>query len=444
MFIKMNRLSLALIIIILYGLVSCNNADKSNETIASFGKTDACKSDSKNTYEVYIPQRQSAVEKLPLLIIIDAHGSGKFAIDKFKHGADRYSVILVASNLIKNGHSNYEGAIQALIKDVCQKYPVGETIFISGFSGGARMALGYALNHLLDGLILCGALAEADRINALRSTVISISGMDDFNFIETAQYLFQEQSIPGNLKIELINASHNWPDSLVLTNALGFLLLSSQSTDISSLTKSQFTAFCENQLARIDSLKKKGEFLEAASVARNMAFTEPFNNNKNFAVKYKSLINDPEYKNRLNQLKSCLTFEMNAQQTYINAFMTENVPWWRNEIKTIDGKIRTEQDPYTIDMYRRIKAFWGIACYSLSNQAVKEQKVKMLNKILPVYRMLEPENPDMLYFSAFPFYWNGKNEAALSILKKARQAGFSDISRLKKDFSETITSKLGP
>ena len=68
----------------------------------------------------------------------------------------------------------------------------------------------------------------------------------------------------------------------------------------------------------------------------------------------------------------------------------------------------------------------------------------MLNKILPVYRMLEPDNPDMLYFSAFPFYWNGKNEAALSILKKARQAGFSDISRLKKDFSETITSKLGP
>ena len=52
-----------------------------------------------------------------------------------------------------------------------------------------RQALGYALTHKLSGLILCGALASADQINAITCPVFAISGMDDFNFMETAQYL---------------------------------------------------------------------------------------------------------------------------------------------------------------------------------------------------------------------------------------------------------------
>jgi hypothetical protein len=47
-----------------------------------------------------------------------------------------------------------------------------------------------------------------------------------------------------------------------------------------------------------------------------------------------------------------------------------------------------------------------------------------------------------LYFAAFPFYWKGNNEATLFMLKKAREAGFSDMAQIKKDFPESITSKL--
>ena len=441
---KMNGLSQILYSIWLCGLVSCSGVNKSNETVKAVKKTDRCKLDSQNTYEVYIPETNSPVEKLPLLVILDAHGSGKFALDRFKQGANRYPAILVASNLIKNGFGNYEGAIRTLIEDVRQKYPAGKTLFLTGFSGGARMALGYALTHQLNGLILCGALADAGQLNALRCPVISISGMDDFNFIETAQYLFQEQSIPGNLKIELINASHNWPDSLILTNAFGFLQLSCQPADIPSLWKSKLAVYSENQKVRIDALKKQGDFLKAALVARNMSLTAPFNSDRTFATLYNNLKTNSEYLSQLNKLKTCLTYEINARQPFINAFMTKDTLWWKNEIKTTDEKIKTEQDSYTIDMYRRIKAFWGIACYSLSNQAVKEHNAKMLNKIVPIYRMLEPDNPDMFYFSSFTYFWKGDNGAALSLLKKAREAGFSDMGRLKNNFPESIISKMNP
>ena len=438
----MSRLFLILYSLLLYGLISCNGTGKSNETVKPVEKTDSCKLDPKNTYEVYVPERENADEKLPLLVIIDAHGNGKFALDKFKQGAIQYPAIIIASNLVKNGFEGYEGAIQTLIEDVRQKYPVGKTVFMTGFSGGARMALGYALTHRQDGLILCGALANSDQIKALRCPVISISGMDDFNFIETAQYLFQEQSTPENLKIELTNASHNWPESPLLANALGFLRLSCQSADIPSQPKSQLMMYCQYQQSRIDSLRQQGDFLKALLVARNMSSTEPFNSDKTFATNCNALKTNPDYLNQLNRLEKCLNFEISARQPYLDAFRTKDMLWWKNEIQTTEEKIKTEQDPYTKDTYLRIKGFLGIASYSLCKQAIKEQNAEALNTILPIYRMLEPENPDMFYFSSFPYLWKGNNVAALSMIKRAIKAGFSDMGQLKKDFPQSITSKL--
>jgi len=398
-------------------------------------------SDAKSTYEVYIPERNNAVDKLPLLVVLDAHGSGKFALAKFKSGASQYPIVLIASNLIKNGFDGYEGAIQTLINDVRQKYPVNETVFMTGFSGGARMALGYGLAHPLNGLIMCGALSNPDQLNALRCPVISISGMDDFNFMETVQYLFQEKSTSANLKIELTNASHSWPDSILLANALGFLTFTGESGNTDIRNEARFKNYCQTQQARINSLKQQGDYLKATLVARNMAITQPFSNGV-FTSTYRELKNNPGYINQLNRLEKCINFEFSERQTYIDAFRTKDTLWWENEIATTDVKIKIEKDSFTKDTYRRIKSFWGIACYTLCKQAVMERNAKALNKILSIYRKVEPENADMLYFSSFPPYWTGKNELTISLLKTAIKAGFTDMNQLKKDFPETIRLKL--
>jgi alpha/beta hydrolase fold. len=438
----MNRLFLLISAMLLCGLVACSEAGKSSQTVKAIAKTDSCKLDSRNTYEVYMPQRGNADQKLPLLVIIDAHGNGKFTIDKFKQGANLYPTLLVASNLVKNDFEGYVEAIQTLVNDVRQKYPVGNIIFVAGFSGGARMVLEYALTHPVNGLILCGALANSDQINALHCSVISISGMDDFNFMETAQYLFQEQQTPTNLKIELTNDSHGWPHNLMLANELGFLRLSCQTEDIPSLPKSQLERYCQGQQLRIDSLQQNGDFLKAALVARNMTTTEPFNNDKTFAASYNKLKSNREYTSQLTRLEKYLQFEISVRQPYLNAFQTKDTLWWKNEIKTLAEKINTEQDPYAKDTYRRIQGFLGIASYSFCKQAIDGQNADALNKILSIYRMLEPQNPDMLYFSAFTYLWKGENDATIAMLQKALNAGFTDRKQLNKDFPESITSRI--
>jgi dienelactone hydrolase len=434
-------LSLLLFSTLFCVLASCN-AGKSAKTVKAFEAINSCKSDSKNTYEVYIPARNESLVKMPLLVILDSHGSGKFALDKFKYAANQYPTVLVASNMVKNGFEGYDGAIQNLIEDARSKYPVGETVFITGFSGGARMALGYALAHQVNGLILCGALAGSDQINAAHCPIISISGMDDFNFMETAQYLFDEQSTPGNLKIELTDASHNWPDSLMLASTVGFLRLSCHTAEIPIPSKERLKIYDLKQQARISSLKQHGDFMKAVLVARNMAQTDPFNLDNTFSNMYNTLKANREYLSQLNQLKKDLNFEISVRQPYLEAFRTKDIRWWKSEIRKAEEKINLVNDPYTKDTYLRIKGFWGIASYSLCKQAVKEHNSETLNHILPIYRRLEPENPDMIYFSTFPYFWKGNNEATISMLKKALRVGFSDMNQLKNDFPEAITEKV--
>ena len=182
--------------------------------------------------------------------------------------------------------------------------------------------------------------------------------------------------------------------------------------------------------------------MKAALVAGNMAQTEPFNSDAVFASTYQALKAAPEYISQLNRLEKCLNPEISMRQSYVDAFQTKDTLWWKNEIHDTDKKINQEVDPYAKDMYRRIRGFWGIACYSLCKQAVSQHNAEALTKIISIYRDLEPENPDMFYFSSFPAFWKGNNEITLSALKKALKAGFSDRSQLKKDFPESITSKL--
>lgn len=410
----------------------------SDKTVVSIEKTDSCRLDNENTYEVYIPAREHANTKLPLLIVLDSHGSGKFALSHFKLGAEQFPAIVVASNRIQNGFEDYENAIQTLIADVRTKYPANEELYISGFSGGARMALGYALLHSVKGLILCGALADQEQIRAAKCVIVSISGTDDFNFTETAQHLFQQQTIPVNLKIELTDASHTWPDSLQIANSWGIARLSTAQVKSSEQTEK----FCIRQHKRIETYQKEGELLTAALIARNMATSDPFKGDQAFGATYKIIQADPIYQAQLAKLEKCIRLEMNVRQPYIDAFQAKDSLWWRNEISVTDRRIQSEQDPFTQDMYRRIKAFWGIACFSICRQSVAAHDHKVLGKTLTIYRMLEPDNPDLFYYSAFISFWRGDDEATLACLKKAVELGFSDYGRLRKEFPATISASF--
>lgn len=413
-------------------LFSCSKSGNFIETNKPVSIKDSCSVNRNHTYELYIPGNAKACSQLPLIVILDPHAQGKSAIKKFIPAADKYKYMLVASNLIKNNFENYLSEIDVLLKDVKAKYPTNGTVYIAGFSGAARMALSFGQRNIVDGIIACGALATKNQIITIRAPVYALIGMQDFNFIETAQYFFRPENTPGNLHIELSEDMHEWPSEQELSNTVAYLMLGEKPNagkcfDVKKLR----SEFISKKQTQITSLKEKGEFLRALLITKNMLQLH----NLESIYPFQSILNSIEFSKELNtelnRLKESIRFELSVRDAYMNALLAEDINWWENELLSLDQNIEQDDDHYRVLAFKRIKAFLGIMCYSISKKTLQSNDLKSAEKILSVYKLIEPQNQDMFFFYALYYSNQGNIYEAKASLKKAIKAGFSNQEMIK-------------
>ncbi|WP_120273316.1 hypothetical protein [Mangrovibacterium diazotrophicum] len=369
-------------------LSSCHSSTK-KEAISPQQQQTATSDD----YEVYLPEDNQPKNGWPLLIAIDPHGSGITAMQHLQQAAEQYPAIIIASNRIQNNDPNFMAELDKLITDARKRYPVSDRIYLAGFSGGARMALAYAGSHRVSGVIAAGAFAQPDELRTIPCPVIGILGMDDFNFSEAAQYLFNPELLPVNVHIELTHASHEWPGADRLTDAWGWFQLSNESN------KDKLTNYVERQQQRIDSLMLTGDLLQAACSSRNMASVPAFEALVPFSKNTNELTGSTAYQQQLEALGKSLQFEMNTRQELSQALIEKDALWWTNEISVLQKKAETEPDVIQQMAYKRLTGFLGIVCYSYSRQFVARGDAAQLEQVLMVYRLAEPNNPDVLRFT---------------------------------------------
>ena len=407
----------------LFGFVCANPGNPPGKQ-KEISKTDKCQTHLTHTYEVFVPSVDASCKNLPLMVVIDPHGDGKLAIKQFKQAAQTYNVVLIASNQVKNNVPGYLQLLDELIADARSKYQVGNTLYFGGFSGGARMALDYAINRHANGVIACGALAAPEQIKTISCPVIAIVGMDDFNFIEAAQYIVNPAAIPQNLSVETTGASHSWPESGLLTQATGYLRLSSGENktclDASSLVKS----YVAEQTSRLNLLLQSKDELNAVLLARNLSISNTFEPLGLFRNRYEKLVKEDAFIQQRNNLVANLRLELSIRDQYYKALQEKDSVWWRNEILVLNNKLTAEKDRQKNLVYRRIKAFLGVACYSMCNQAASQKSATILERVIPVYRLLEPDNPDQFYYSAVLSHLKKNISGEKYFLEKAKEKGY--------------------
>ncbi len=381
--------------VLTFFLFSCSNSTSQAKHIEStIQSTKSCSLNPNHKYELYIPVLSSGCKIKSFIVLIDSHGDGKFAMKNFMGAADKYGVGLVASDLIKNNDPDFLKEIDELANEIRVKYNPDAKIYLAGFSGGARMALVYALNNHIDGVIACGALAGPDQLFAIQCPVIGVVGMDDFNFMEAAQYILNPDKKPENTQLVLTNDSHAWPDQEIVSSLVGQLVLANGGFDILDVKN-----FVSEQKSRVKKLNKKDNVLNAACIAQNLSTVASYEQFGDFGALYHDIITSAAYKNALEELSQNINLEINMRKTLLPGFLKYDSVWWKNEIasiKKISEKGETKMEEMT---YKRILGFIGIACYSMSRQFLQKQDVHNLEQTLMVYRLVEPNNEDMKRFS---------------------------------------------
>jgi predicted esterase len=145
-----------------------------------------CAGNQHQSYALYIPLSYSPGRVTPILYCLDPGARGRIPVERFAKAAAAAGWIVAGSNNSRNGNLDIaREAINWLLRDTQQRFAIDPSrIYVAGFSGGARLALSWASNGGIAGVIACGA-AFGDAIpKSISFRVYGTAGVDDFNFDE--------------------------------------------------------------------------------------------------------------------------------------------------------------------------------------------------------------------------------------------------------------------
>jgi hypothetical protein len=376
--------------------------------------------------------------RLPLFVLIDPHGNGKLAVNKFKSALQDYQIIIIGLNNVRNNTPRYDVLIKQAVESALQDLPADKVnIFYSGFSGGARMAFQYALNNSCKGVIMCGAGPQNNMLMKADFPMVAVSGIKDFNFIEQ----YYSPASPLVQKPDFIsfyfNGKHEWPPSDIIKESISFLLM--KSGLLANITEKTIKSI----LNKKDSLLSAHEYLLAFKVLEKAYKTCDDDYKEIFLSELKMINNNQSTKTFFLSFEEILKMENARHQDYYRCLFTKDINWWLDAIKKIDARTKGAEDSLITYSLLRTRAYLGILLYSVTSAAVHEQRDNsLIEKLLIIYENLEPENPDVFYFNALNALRHNNIQLCLRYLEQSKDLGFNDFNLLKKDFPANIYKEV--
>lgn len=223
--IKKIWISLLISLVIMLFSIPFRFASGEEEKIAS-GKIHekiSCKDASQYSYACYLPKKYDPKEKYPILYCFAPGGEGVYFIDLYKDACDKAGWIVVGSNDSKNGPVLTD-AIEAMFKDTGKRFSCDKDwIYVSGFSGGSRVATMFASELKAKGHIAIGGVYNSGNPELPNMAYWLTCGETCFNRkeMEKAEGELKKKKIPVTLRV--FPGGHQPPPKNVADEAIKWL-----------------------------------------------------------------------------------------------------------------------------------------------------------------------------------------------------------------------------
>jgi predicted esterase len=378
-------------------LPGCNHTGKNGSPVRySKPVLDSCRQELDHHYLVAEPEDVSSQQKLPLLLVIDPHGDGRLAAEKFSEALADIPAVIAGSDKIRNNDPDFELSLSRLEDDVLAKYPADpEKVIVAGFSGGARMAFYYGMNHNVLGIIMFGAGPGRSARETGSKRLYMVSGTRDFNFME--QYIppFSELYDDYDYMADFFRGGHEWPPPENIYESVAYVL-----KDTPDFPERIPVRISEKMLAEYDSLLETNDLFFAGKELEKAWIFSPDNKQKE---RISRMINDfqnmPGWMNYSREFEGYLQQELRMKQAYVDKLAEPDTSWWKNEIQGLDQNILSSSDPVKEDFLYRLKGFIGIILYSRINSIIQNGlHTPELDRLMVIYELAEPGSTDLLKF----------------------------------------------
>lgn len=379
-------------------IISCNGeqgkAVKQEDLNPSL---DSCSMEPDHQYALSLPDHLNPGQKLPLVIVIDPHGDGLFAMHLFRSALGDIPVVIAGSKKLRNNYAGFETSLKNLYHDLLQKYPVDpQMVVVAGFSGGARMAFYYGMKNPVHGIIMFGAGPGAIANKPPLKQIYAVSGTRDFNFVEQYRPLFSDIRNDSYVN-DYFRGTHSWPPERYILEAVVFCLrdgpLSFQ--ELSRELSDQFQK-------ESDSLQRSHDlFLAGKALEKSWYFGAGNGHQKNLTGKIDAFKHRSDWIACQEKIETFLRSEYSKKQRFMENLSDPDTIWWSNELKSLMSKINGSSDPDEKDYYFRLKGFLGIYLYTQINAALQNSyPVDLIDRLISIYGQVEPGSKDLPLFIA--------------------------------------------
>lgn len=290
-----------------------------------------CEGDPQQSYALYLPLTYTAAKRWPILYFFDPGGRGRRPLELYKDVAEKYGFVMAGSNNSRNFSSDQSRSVNAIWLDTHLRFALdGHLTYVSGFSGGARVAGAMALSCppcQIAGVIAHGAGYPTNRSEAKDKLLYFFAvGDQDFNWSEVMTVRREREDQGLSYRVRVFSGPHQWAPAAVMEDAVEWMMLRAmQSGD-----RPPDAAFIDRQLRRMlaeaEDAEKKNDAMAQFNAYRALmsdfsGFRDVTESERKLAALKKSAVLKAALKNEQEQIadQSSLEAEVSAKlHTYMS------------------------------------------------------------------------------------------------------------------------------
>src|SRR2546422_1500512 len=239
--------------------------------------------DSSQTFALYSPPGYSTERRWPVLFVLDPRGRALLALKLFQDRAARLGwVILSSYNTLSDGppEPNVD-AVNAMLA-WARAHPSLDPsrVYLAGFSGTARAALGFAValrGHVAGVIAVGGALGfslggpETAFAGDSTFAYFGSAGTRDFNYEEVLAMADRFRATRVPFRVVPFEGPHSWPPAEVCGDALDWLELRAMLGGLRMMDSGWVRARLADEVARAAELERSGHWADALRLADAVA-----------------------------------------------------------------------------------------------------------------------------------------------------------------------------
>ncbi len=236
-----------------------------------------CKADATQSYALYIPSQYEPSKKWPIIYCFDPAARGHLPVERYRAAAEKYGYIVAGSNNSRNGANILLTEIaRTFLLDVSARLAIDEKqVYLSGFSGGARVAfgVGHLFAGVVAGVVACGA-GFPSQIVPSRTTpfiVFATVGTEDFNYPEMHELDEALEKAGITHRLDIFEGGHDWAAPALMETAIEWLTLQAMQANRRPRDAALIDAMLAQRREQVRNLEAAGNGYQALAAYRLLA-----------------------------------------------------------------------------------------------------------------------------------------------------------------------------